>query len=370
MKAQDEGNASLTRSHRVQRTGRSSLSVTLPKSWTKALNIHTGDPVTLRQRGDGTLELDFATPHEGPEGGIRSVSIDAAGARACTVGRLLVGAYVSGQDHIVVAHLSDEARRSMAEIDQVVKHLVGTSLIRDAAGGLEYEVYVDPAKYQHSTLHNRLSQMLRMEIEILRKVLEGEDPHLLAQIRPIEDEVDRFYYLIVRQVNLASNDYRLARVSGMANHSLQLGCRLIAKMLEVLSDLLNEIGEELEKGLLSGTPSSGEARGEFTRMFVRLEKLLESTTSGLIEVDAPTSDQTLEEIRSAYVEFSVVGDRLSKGSRDKESVALVRGVIVRLLMALEMLRVVNETLINQAISPERVADTGFQPVGAGTPPRP
>ncbi len=362
----------MVRSHRVQRTGRSSLAVTLPKSWTKALNIHVGDPVALRQRGDGTLELNFSGPREGDEASTRRVVVDATGARTGTIGRLLVGAYVSGQDRIVVTNLSPEARRDMSEIDRVVKHLVGTSLVSDSVDQLEYEVYVDPSKYQHLTLHNRLSQMLHMEVDLLRRFLDARDARLLAQLRPIEDEVDRFYYLIVRQVHLASNDYRLARLSGMANHDFQLGCRLVAKMLEVFGDLLSEIGTDLETGWSSIHPPPPEIRTGLSGMLGRLGQLLDSTTTNLTEMRAGAADETLGEIRNAEEEFAALRDRLSKSAREKETTHLVNCVTLRILMSVSMLRVINETCINRSVAPESVANGGFQPVSASAsmPPAP
>ena len=370
MEPKEAGKVGLTRTHLVQRTGRSSLSVTLPKSWTRLLNIQAGDAVTVRQRGDGTLELNFSGPRKAEGRMLREVTIEAAGAPPSMISRLLVGAYISGQDRILVTHPSPECRRNMTQLDQVVKHLVGTSLVGESGDKIEFEVFVDPSKYEHSTLHNRLSRMLHMEIEILRQSLATGDAGPLAQIASIEDEIDRFYYLIVRQVHLASDDYQLAHLSGMTNHTVQFGCRLVAKMLEVLGDLLSEVGADLRAALSSDHPPSMEVRRGLSQVLGRLEQLLESTTKNMTEPKARTSGETLEGILTATGELSLAQDRWLRGTHDKEVVTLVNGVMLRLVMGFESLKVVNETLINRAISPESVANSGFEPIAAGTPPEP
>ncbi len=366
MERPEAGEKGLTRSHRVQRTGRSSLAVTLPKSWTTALNIHMGDPVVFRQREDGTLELAFSTTREREDEAVRTVSIDASGANPGIISRLLVGAYITGQDHIIVTNISGECRKNLPEIDRVVKHLVGTSLISEAGDKLEFEVYVDPSKYRHSTLHNRLSQMLHMEIETLRQSLYRGDARVLSQLPGIEDEIDRFYYLIARQVHLSSNDYRLARLSGMAGHDLQLGCQLVSKMLEVMGDLLSAVGKDIEAGLSGGNPLSPEIREELSQMLGRFDALLGSTMTNLVEIRAPESNDTLEEIRSATEEISAARDRLMRVPRDKEAHLLVHLMVVRLSMGMELLKVVNETVVNRAVEPEKVATNGFRPITAGS----
>lgn len=365
MQAPEAKDVSLTRSHRVQRTGRSSLSVTLPKAWTTALNIRMGDPVVFRQRGDGVLELSFNAERTGETGALRTVSIDASGARPDVICRLLVGAYITGQDRIIVVNVPPECRNHMDRIDQVVKHLVGTSLISDSADKVEFEVFIDPAKYQHTTLHNRLSQMLHMEVETLRQALYRGDPHVLAQLTAIEDEIDRFYYLIARQVHLAVNDYKLARASGMANHNIQLGCQLVGKLLEAVGDLLRSVGTDLETGLTGSNPLPPEVREDLSKMLGRFDAILGSTVANLADLKASELDETFQEIGNASEEISEIRERLSRALRDRETSLLVQVIGIRVLMGLELLKIIVETVINRVTAPEIVAGNGFRPIIAG-----
>ena len=365
--AQQEREMGLTRSHRVQRTGRSSLSVTLPKAWTTALNIRMGDPVVFRQRGDGVLELSFSAERGAADtGGVRTVSIDASGARPDMICRLLVGAYITGQDRIIVVNVPPECRNHMDHIDRVVKHLVGTSLISDSAERVEFEVFVDPSKYQHFALHNRLAQMLHMEVETLRQALYRGDVHVLDQLPAIEDEIDRFYYLIARQVHLAVNDYKLARLSGMANHNIQLGCQMVGKLLETVGDILRLVGLDLEAGLSGSNSLPAEVREDLSKMLGRFDTLLGSTVTNLAELRASDLDETLEEIENANREISEIRERLSRAPRDRETSLLVQAIGIRVLMGLELLKIIVETVIDRVTSPEVVAGNGFRPIVAGT----
>ena len=355
-----------TRLHRVQRSGRSSLAVTLPKSWTTALNIRMGDPVLFRQRGDGVLELSFSSEAAAAGTTSRALSIDASGARHEMVCRLLVGAYITGQDRIIVVNVPPDCRNHMDHIDRVVKHLVGTSLISDSAERVEFEVFVDPSKNQHFALHNRLSQMLHMEVETLRQALYRGDSHVLDQLPAIEDEIDRFYYLIARQVHLAVDDYKLARLSGMSNHNIQLGCQTVGKLLEAVGDVLRLVGMDLEVGLSGNTPLSPEVREDLSKMLGRFDTLLGSTVTNLAELRASDLDETLEEIVNANKEISEIRERLSRAPRDRETSLLVQAVGIRILMGLELLKIIVETVIDRVTAPEVIAGNGFRPIVAGT----
>ena len=352
------------RLHRVQRTGHSSLAVTLPKLWTTDLNIRSGDPVVFRRREDGVLELSFAPTGETEPPSPREMTIDASGAGPGVIGRLLVGAYITGQDRIVVIHPSKECRKNMAEIDRAMRHLVGMNLIGDSEDRLEFLISVDPARHQHLALHRRLAQMLHMEIDMLRQSLTDADLRPLARVPGIEDEIDRFYYLIARQVLLASYDYRLARACGVASHSLQLGCELLSKMLEVVADVLANVGTDIERGLSTATPPP-ELREELSRVLGRFDDLLESTLSNLSKLEAPEADRTLEDIRRASDELAETRDRWMRG-HDKETSLLSHMVVLRLLMGMELLKVVNVTIINRVTEPDVVAQNRFRPVVAGS----
>ncbi len=360
----------LSRTHRVQRTGRSSLSVTLPKTWTTARDLRLGDPVVFRQREDGVLELSLAAEREaGETGPARTVSIDAAGARPEAICRLLVGAYITGEDHIVVLNVPPECRREMDHIDRAVKHLVGMSLVSDTENRVEFEVFVDPAKYQHAALHRRLSQMLHTEVETLRQALTRGDAHLLDALESIEDEIDRFYYLIARQVHLALDDSRIARMSGMANHDVQLGCQTIGKLLEGIGDLLRSVGADLAIALSGAAPPSAAVREDLADMLGRFDRVLGATVTNLADLRPSELDVTLEGILSTGAAISGIREQLSRAPWDRETGLLVQGIGIRIQMGLELLKIVVETVINRAMAPEIVAGSGFRPVVAGTAPK-
>ena len=62
---------------RVQRTGSSSLSITLPKSWTDSMNLQTGDVLRFRDLGEGRLEISQANAEAPGERRQRLLKIDA-----------------------------------------------------------------------------------------------------------------------------------------------------------------------------------------------------------------------------------------------------------------------------------------------------
>jgi phosphate uptake regulator len=345
---------------RVQRTGSSSLSITLPKGWTDSMNLQTGDTLRFRDLGQGRLEISPANA-EGPgERRQKLLRIDASDAPPRLLARLLVGAYITGQDQIMVTSRSGLTRDQRQEVRRTVSHVLGMTVVEEDSGSIEVQNFVDPGRYQLQRLMGQVVRILRTELDTCRAVLADGDRAALQPLGPMEDEIDRFYLLMVRQLLLSSDDFQVARDIGVESHHYQIGSRLVAKVLEVTGDLAAGVGRELDSNLAGLRRMPKSALADLVGLIARVEELLGRTMDAFSRLSVVDANSNLNEVEASLPADYTLGDTLARRVSDRRVAVAAQRIVSNLVMALEMLVIVNEVTINRSVEPETVAKTDRQ----------
>jgi len=359
-KDQEESPAAPGFTRRVQRTGSSSLSVTLPKAWTDSMNLQTGDTLRFRDLGGGRLEISPANAEATPERHQKLLRVDASGAPPKLLARLLIGAYITGQDQILVTARTGLTPEQHQEVRRTVAHVLGMTVVEEESGAVEVQNFVDPGKYQFHRLLSQVVRMLRTELETCRTVLEGGDRAALTPLAAMEDEIDRFYLLMVRQLLLSSDDFQVARDIGVESHHYQIGSRLVSKVLEVTGDLVSGVTRELNDNLPGLQHLPRPARSELVGLIAHVEQLLERTMDAFSQLSVVDANASLNEIDKSLPANYALGDSLARHVSDRRLAVSAQRIVSNLLMALEMLVIINEVTINRGVEPETVAKTDRQ----------
>jgi phosphate uptake regulator len=344
----------------VQRTGLSSLSVTLPKAWTQAFGIRTGSQLRFHDLGAGRLELSpAARTTEGPD--VRTLNIDASDCPPQLITRLLVGAYITGHDHVLITTSSELSAELRAEVCRIAPHVLGMSVIEDEPTRLEVRIFLDATKHRLSSLLDRVVRMIRLELELCQQALQKNDPISLERVPQVEEEIDRFYLLMARQILLASNDFHVAKEIGVPSHHYQLGYRVVVKMLEVTADLLAAMAEDLAQDMAQGKDAE-----ELVRQLSEFDTSLIQTMEAFRDVSAQRAHDALTGIESYTLNQAALTKALIGRSRDKEGAARVQRVLSSMATARELLVIINEITINRAVEPETVALSGGRAILTGS----
>ena len=342
---------------RVQRTGSSSLSITLPKAWTDSMNLTTGDTLRFRDLGGGRLEVSPANAEVPADRRQRLLRIDGSETPPKLLARLLIGAYITGQDQIVVTSRTGITAEQRAEIRRTVGHVLGMTVVEEESGAIEVQNFVDPGKYQFHRLMGQVVRLLRAELEACRSVLLGGSRSALEQLGPMEDEIDRFYLLMVRQLLLSSDDFQVARDIGVESHHYQIGYRLLAKLLELLGDLVAGVGHELEENWAGFRKLPAAALAPLAELLSVTDQTVERTMDAFSRLSVVDANATLNLLDESMPTHYRLGDSLARKISDRRLAVAAQRIVSNLLMALEMLVIVNEVTINRSVEPETVAKT-------------
>ena len=296
--------------------------------------------------------------------------IDATGAPSNLLGRLLVGSYITGQDQVLVTARDGLTTVQRKEIHRMVDRILGMTVVGDSPGVVEVQNFVDPGKYELPRLLDRVVRMLRTELEICRAALTGREAPQLPMIDTIEEEIDRFYLLMVRQLLLSSDSPRIARSIDVESHHYQIGYRLVAKMLEVTGDLIQGIGTELQGNLPGLRRMPRTVIHELLTRMERLELLLTRSMDAFVRLSVVDANATLNVIGEALPKDANLGQLIARRILDRKVAVAAQQIVYNMVMALEMLIIVNEVTINRSVEPETVARTGTRvPMGGPGAPR-
>ncbi len=312
---------------KVQMLGRSSLSVTLPKSWVRRVGLTKDDLVEIRLLPDMSLRLvplgkareDFleAEVTVEPDDDIKSLIMR------------VISAYLAGRDFIKVnldrrpawAHQIKSAIRSK---------LVGVEVVAEKGSVITFQCLRTYSDFPTPRAFLRMSVLASdMVLDATQALLNG-NKDLAEEIVARDEEVDKFYFLIGRQASAVVSG-RLDPEEVDLRWALDaLGYRLAAKAVERIGDHATKVAMTAIK---FGEPLPDlEKLGELARLGV---EILNYSTEALISLDMKRARYALKKamripkFADGILEEILVSDTL-------------KGKKVRLGLALESLRRVAE----------------------------
>jgi phosphate uptake regulator len=309
-------------------------------------SIPTRAEPPIHELGEGRLEAGL--PDGRPQ---RVLRIDVTGAPPNLLGRLLIGSYITGQDQVLVSSRQGLSLGQREEIRHAVDRILGMSVVGETPNSIEVQNFIDPGKYELPRLLHRVVQMLRAELSICRGALDGEAPAQLSLVGDIEEEVDRFYILMVRQLLLSSESPRIARDIDVESHHYQIGDRLVAKVLEVIGDLVHGIAEDLRKHLVGLRRTAPRVAGELGARLERFDHLLARTMDAFGHLSIVEANSLLNTIGEVLPRETEYGQVIARQVRDRKTAVCAQRIACSLDMALEMLIIVNEVTINRGVEP-------------------
>ena len=344
----DEGGDVL---RRVQKTGLASLTVTLPKSWAESVGVHHGDTLRFHDIGNGRIELSVESAVSRPSRPReRALSVATRNADPHLLPRLVVGAYVTGQDQVTLTGHITRSQRN--EINQAVAKLLGSSVVEDGKDRIVIQNFVDPTRYNMTRLQARLVRLLLLQVEECRRGVLGKENPDRSQLVAIEDEIDKVYRLMVRQLMLACGNFGVAKEIGALEHHSHMGFRMIAKLLEDLGDHLFALGENIypPEGGRWQVPEA--VAQEVAGRLERFGTLLGRTASAFDRASAEEANLVLNDVHSDVPVLVALERDLPRRVPSQPDSLAVERVLEDLLNVTQMLHVVNEMTINRAVDSE------------------
>ena len=224
---------------KVQKVGYSTLSVSLPMSWTKKVGIKKGDVVFLSEEKDGALRLTVE-PGSAENRSIYTVNVDNCD-NTKILDRVIVGNYVLGRNILKVASSRRLMREQIESIRAVTQRLLGIGIIEESDHHLILQCSIDPKNFPVSTVMRRLYVITSIMFkETVDSLIEG-DAELAKDAMMREHEADMMYWLLARLLSSAQQSGMVAEQIGITDPMDILQSNAIAWFLEMIGDRVLQI---------------------------------------------------------------------------------------------------------------------------------
>jgi len=235
---------------KVQVTGGSTYTVSLPKDWATENDVSAGSVVEFHSEEE-ILLLSPQREEEREEG---VLSID--GLEGDQLTRAVMTMYVSGFDVIrfEASRVTASQRRTIREATQ---GLVGLEVIEETGDRVVLQDLLDSSEL---SVHNAITRMRLVALTMLADAVTAlveDDDELAQDVMERDDDVDRLYYMVSRVFRTVLRNPAAATEIGFPRETV-FDYQSSARQLERIADHATKIAAiSLEIGPVDGAVSEG-----------------------------------------------------------------------------------------------------------------
>lgn len=228
---------------KVQKTGGSTLIVSLPKKWVNEIGIKNGDSIGFIQQSDGTMLLSpklagKKTPR------IRVVNVEEMESEHLL--RKMISIYMAGYN--VIELKAD--KRMTPEIREAIRSfsrkIIGPEIIEETINSVTLHDLVEPGDLPLDKGVGRMYLITKSMHNDAVTALKERNATLAEDVITRDNEVNRLYWLVLKQYNLLLNDPGFGSKIGTTPNEA-LAYLLIARIIERIADHADRIAESVKQ---------------------------------------------------------------------------------------------------------------------------
>ncbi len=277
---------------KVQQVGYSTLAVSLPKDWAKEVGLSRGDVVTFKRESDQSLVIYPGIELE-DKGSLTSIIKADFCNEKDLLTRIITGSYILGCDTInVVSKKTKELRpEHLEEVRNTTHLLTGIGIVEQTKDQVVIQSFVDPNKFPVEGLIRRLHIIASsMQLTAGRALFEKK-PELTNEVIRMEEEANRIYWLIIRQLLLAQRGE--AKI-GLESPGMIVGDRVIAKTVETIADYSENMAREISKILDNDCSLYADVLEEIHQLFEVVQTISDKTIEALFRFNVKLANDVIE----------------------------------------------------------------------------
>lgn len=178
---------------KIQRTGGSSFSITLPKKWIELNKIKEQDAVVLSSLRGGTLVIhSLASLEKQMKRGLVITGLDEEGVK-----REIIALYILGTEEIEVSAKTITHKQREA-IREAVRLLIGFEIIEESMNIIHIKNILSSQKLSFKQSMEKMFTMARSMFKDAAIAFPGDKNDLARDIIERDVEMDKLYFLVLR----------------------------------------------------------------------------------------------------------------------------------------------------------------------------
>ncbi|MEM4444270.1 MAG: phosphate uptake regulator PhoU [Thermofilum sp.] len=220
---------------RLIKLGKSSLAITLPKKWVGEQGLREGDLVIVDEQ-NGSLVISVARQAE-PEPS-RVAHVSAKPQEEESLERIIIALYQAGYDVIRVSVSGGRTTQALRDaLRRTLTRLIGLEVVEEGSDYVLLQMVADAAVMSLDRVLGRMELLVLNSLRELEIYAAEKDLEILRGIVERDEEVDKFYFLLSRQVSLALRNPAYLKQIGVEDRPLLLPMFNYGKTIERVGDV-------------------------------------------------------------------------------------------------------------------------------------
>jgi phosphate uptake regulator len=275
---------------RVQKTGASTMTVSLPKSWVNDNSIKAGDPVMVKVMPDGTVTIDPRMNQEKAESR-KVIWVDSDESKEHLT-RKLIGAYLAGYNVIEIRskeRLEYDLKHAVKELSRMV---IGPEVIEETSNTVVLHDLSDPVELPQEKCVRRMHLIVNSMHKDAVLALNEADEALARDVIERDSDVDRLYWMAVKQYNLIMKDRKLSEKIGVDIYG-GMTLLLVARGMERIGDHAEKIARNVINAIQAKAKFGDMA--EISDLSSRSLSVLERSMESFFKMDIGSANLIIDE---------------------------------------------------------------------------
>jgi phosphate uptake regulator len=222
---------------KLQKTGGTTYVVSLPKKWVTNHDLDQGSVVSVREQRDGSI---LVTPGENSKKELKKYTVDTGK----NLNRKLIEKYLLGYDIVTIKSDKNLSEEQKAKIKKTLQVLVGFEIVEESANSLTVQFLLNPSEVSITKSLRRMYTIVSVMHRDLISSLKTGGKSVLNDVIQRDNEVNRLYFLVVRQIRTAIQNPQLTEKENIKAVDC-VDYRLVSKIIEQIGDALRRLSGEM-----------------------------------------------------------------------------------------------------------------------------
>ncbi len=284
---------------KVQLTGKSTYTVSLPKTWANKVGLHERAQVTLSPLPDGSIRV---IPREQAKTQKRKIyKIDTFFGDA--LARQIIAIYIAGYEMIELKaeRISSEQRKIIRDLTY---RLIGTEIVEETAKSVVIQDLLNPTELPVKKALRRIHLIVEsMHMDAIKSLI-TDDADLANDVIQRDGDVDRLYLLIIKRLKKMTESPYIEGSDISTEDGLEF--YLAASSLERIADHAHKIAKSVL--MLSGNTIPDELLDDIKVANDMSNKIVGLAVDAFFKLDIALSEESIQ-LKSKQTEIL---DRLDK----------------------------------------------------------
>ncbi|MBX8633059.1 MAG: phosphate uptake regulator PhoU [Thermoplasmata archaeon] len=291
---------------KVQFTGNSTYTISLPKEWVRKMGVKTGDFLALSIGDSGILNVS-PTIMEARRSRIKEFMIGKES--PVHLERMLIGAYVMGFDTITV-RAKERIDNSMKErIRHFTRSVTGVEIVEESINNIVIKDLSDPLELSQEKGVRRLHLIVKSMQEDAVGAFMNSDASLAVDVINRDYDADRLYWIIMKVHNMMMKNMMLSeklRITVDESNSFFQ----IARYLERIGDHAVQIAKSV--GELNEFQPGGEMKEKFANAHQIAIRMLDGAMNAFFRRNVEEANRVIDQRESLKDFLSELSRKIQK----------------------------------------------------------